>query len=419
MTSVLELEGLVTAALERRVSPVAALLDQTQALALACRDMAERFGRGGRLLVFGNGGGTTDAQHVAVEFVHPVIVGKRSLPALSLSGDAATLLGLAERWGFDDVYAKQVEVLGRTDDIALGLLDDPSVRRGLAAARSRGMLTVALTGAAGSGVAADHHLTVPSDDPRVVKEGHVTAYHLLWELVHVFLDSPSAASATTGVEQLYPFLYGGGSDASATLAATAESARQKVTEVLALRRAVGEEQAAAVAACAEQVAERVRNGGTVLAFGNGGSSTDAQDVVQTFMNPPAPARPVPALGLTNDVAVVTALSNDVGFDVVFARQVEAFGRRGDVAMALSTSGGSQNVLDALERARAMGMLTVGLAGYGGGRMAEAGVVDHLFAVPSSSVHRVQEVQTTLTHLLWEAVSHLLGAAPPPPPPDRG
>jgi D-sedoheptulose 7-phosphate isomerase len=167
------------------------------------------------------------------------------------------------------------------------------------------------------------------------------------------------------------------------------------------------------------MAEAFGAGATLLAFGNGGSSTDAQDVVQTFLNPPPHSRPVAALGLTNDVAVVTALSNDVSFDVVFARQVEAFGRPGDVALALSTSGGSQNVLEALEQAHALGMLTIGLAGYGGGRMAEAGYVDHLFAVPSSSVHRVQEVQTTLAHVLREAVSHVLAVAPPPPPPDRG
>ena len=100
--------------------------------------------------------------------------------------------------------------------------------------------------------------------------------------------------------------------------------------------------------------------------------------------------------------MVTALSNDVSFDVVFSRQVRAFGRPGDIAIALSTSGGSPNVLAALEEADKSGMVTVGLAGYGGGRMAELPAVQHMFAVPSSSVHRVQEVQTTLYHVLWEA-----------------
>ena len=150
------------------------------------------------------------------------------------------------------------------------------------------------------------------------------------------------------------------------------------------------------------MAEAFGAGATLLAFGNGGSSTDAQDVVHTFVDPPPPADPLPALGLTNDVAVLTALSNDVSFEVVFSRQVKAFGRSGDIALALSTSGGSANVLAAIEDADRTGMVTVGLAGYGGGKMAELPALQHLFAIPSSSVHRVQEVQTTLYHVLWEA-----------------
>jgi D-sedoheptulose 7-phosphate isomerase len=402
------LEALATAAFDRRVAPVQRLAEDATALAVACRDLADRFTRGGRLLVFGNGAGTTDAQHVAVEFVHPVIVGKRALPALSLVSDAATLMGVATRRGLEEVYAHQVEVLGRPDDIALGLSGDgncANVRAGLRAARDAGMLTMALLGGDGGAVLArdeaDHCLVIRADDPRIVKEGHVTAYHLLWELVHVFFDSPEAPRSGSGVEQLYPFLYGGGTDATPVLEAAAESARQKVAEIVALRREVGAAQAGALVTCASELAAAFGNGATLLAFGNGGSSTDAQDVVHTFLDPPPPADPLPALGLTNDVAVLTALSNDVSFEVVFARQVRAFGRPGDIAVALSTSGGSQNVLAAIEEAARVGMLTVGLAGYGGGRMAEQAALRHLFAVPSSSVHRVQEVQTTLYHVLWE------------------
>jgi D-sedoheptulose 7-phosphate isomerase len=404
-------QAVVADAFQRRTAPVQGLANEATALALACRDMAAHFTRGGRLLVFGNGAGATDAQHVAVEFVHPVIVGKRALPALSLVSDAATLMGVAARRGVDGVYAHQVEVLGRPDDIALGLSGDgrcANVRAGLRAAREKGLLTIALLGGDGGEILAreeaDHCLVVDSEDPLVVKEGHVTAYHLLWELVHVFFDSPeaSAAQPESGVEQLYPFLYGGGTAARPVLDAAAESARQKVAEIVELRKAVGQTQAAAIATCAERLADAFAAGATLLAFGNGGSSTDAQDVVHTFVDPPPSAEPLPALGLTNDVAVVTALSNDVSFDVVFSRQVRAFGRAGDIALALSTSGGSPNVLAALEEADRLGMVTVGLAGYGGGRMAELAAVQHMFAVPSSSVHRVQEVQTTLYHVLWEA-----------------
>jgi D-sedoheptulose 7-phosphate isomerase len=404
-------QTVVAEAFDRRTAPVEALAQDAAALALACRDMAAHFSRGGRLLVFGNGAGSTDAQHIAVEFVHPVIVGKRALPALSLVSDAATLMGVAARRGLDGVYAHQVEVLGRPDDIALGLSGDgrcANVRAGLRAARQAGLLTIALLGGDGGDVLArgeaDHCLVVASQDPLVVKEGHVSIYHLLWELVHVFFDSPEASSTQPpdGVEQLYPFLYGGGTAAGPVLDAVAESVRQKIAEIVELRRSVGQTQAAALATCAQQLAEAFAAGGTLLAFGNGGSSTDAQDVVHTFVDPPPPAQPLPALGLTNDVAVVTALSNDVSFDVVFSRQVRAFGRQGDIALALSTSGGSQNVLAGLEEAAKSGMVTVGLAGYGGGRMAQLPAVQHMFAVPSSSVHRVQEVQTTLYHVLWEA-----------------
>jgi len=417
------LDAVVSEAFERRVAPVLGLAADASALAEACRDMAGRFLRGGRLLVFGNGSGATDAQHVSVEFVHPVVVGKRALPALSLVSDAATVLGVAGRRGLEGVYAHQVEVLGRPDDIALGISADgacPNVRAGLRAAREAGLLTVALLGGDGGdilgGAEADHCLVVRSGDPHVVKEGHVTAYHLLWELVHVFFASPAAIPAAAGdgraaggVEQLYPFLYGGGSDERSVLDAAAESARQKVAEIVDLRRRVGADQAAAIAACAAQLAEAFAAGATLLAFGNGGSSTDAQDVVHTFLNPASPADALPALGLTSDVAVLTALSNDVGFDVVFARQVRAFGRRGDIAVGLSTSGGSANVLAAIEEADRAGMVTVGLAGYGGGRMGELAALHHLFAVPSSSVHRVQEVQTTTYHVLWEATRAALAA----------
>ena len=178
----------------------------------------------------------------------------------------------------------------------------------------------------------------------------------------------------------------------------------KVHEAIRLREEVFERERDRLAVCAREVAERFAAGGRLLAFGNGGSSTDAQDLASLFVNPPGEAAPLPAFGLTNDIAVITALSNDVGFDVVFSRQVAAFGRAGDIAVGLSTSGGSANLLPAFEEAHRRGLLTVGFAGGDGGRMAESRAIDHLFVVPSSSVHRIQETQTTLYHLLWELVT---------------
>ena len=149
-------------------------------------------------------------------------------------------------------------------------------------------------------------------------------------------------------------------------------------------------------------------GGRLFTFGNGGSSTDAQAVATMFAAPElADAHGLPATALTGDVAVMTALANDVSFEVVFARPLAAAGRPGDVALGLSTSGNSTNVLRAFAEGRRQGMVTVGLAGYDGGRMAEDGTVDHLFVVPSASVHRIQEAQTTIYQVLGELVFRAL------------
>jgi D-sedoheptulose 7-phosphate isomerase len=229
-------------------------------------------------------------------------------------------------------------------------------------------------------------------------------------------DGAVEQPATGGVESLYPFLYAGSSNLPAVLADVSRSTEEKVAEIVALRQLVAEQETDRLADCAAVLAERFVGGGKVLAFGNGGSSTDASDVVHTFLDPSDGARPLPALCLTNDAAVMTALSNDVSFDVVFARQVRAFGRGNDIAVGISTSGGSTNVLSGFDAAKEAGLATVGLSGYGGGKMAELESLDFLFAVPSSSVHRVQEVQTTLYHVLWEVTQAALrddAAATPP------
>jgi D-sedoheptulose 7-phosphate isomerase len=183
----------------RREEPVRELAAQAEQVALACRDMAIRFGRGGQLIAFGTGGASTDAQHVAVEFVHPVIVGKRALPAISLTSDVATVTGIAARHGMRAVFARQLRSLARPEDIALGIArgDDPSVTAGLAQARELGLLTVALAGggALAAPPVADHLLVTTATDERIVKEIQVTTYHVLWELVHVFLEQPQGATA--------------------------------------------------------------------------------------------------------------------------------------------------------------------------------------------------------------------------------
>jgi D-sedoheptulose 7-phosphate isomerase len=187
----------VTRLFELRDDPARDLARQAGAIAETCHAMAIRFHRGGKLVVFGTGGPSADAQHVAVEFMHPVIVGKRALPAISLTTDVATVTGIAEAEGIDAVFAYQLRYLAAPADIALGISADggsSSVQAGLKAARDLGMLTIALAGGGGGHIAAahlaDHVLTAGSDDPRVVKEIQVTTYHILWELVHVFFEQP-------------------------------------------------------------------------------------------------------------------------------------------------------------------------------------------------------------------------------------
>ncbi|WP_406070748.1 SIS domain-containing protein [Micromonospora sp. NBC_01638] len=184
-------------AFARRVAPAQALAGDAPQIARACYEMAVRFHRGGKLIVFGNGGPATDAQHIVVEFVHPVIVGKRALPAISLTNDAATLTGIARAEGFDEVFAAQLRLLAAPEDIALGLSADgrcTNVRRGLATARDLGLLTVGLLGGDGGDIArdavADHVVVARTEDPCIVKEVHVTIYHILWELVHVLFEQP-------------------------------------------------------------------------------------------------------------------------------------------------------------------------------------------------------------------------------------
>lgn len=219
----------------------------------------------------------------------------------------------------------------------------------------------------------------------------------------------------SGVESLYPFLYaedGPGPSALAdVLAQVANSTRAKVTEIDRVRADLDAEQAERIAACATAMALRFAAGGRLFTFGNGGSSTDAEALAGQFLRPAGGRLGLPARALTGDVATLTALANDVSFDVVFARPLAAAARSVDIAVGLSTSGGSRNVLRAFTEARRIGMLTVGLAGSSGGAMAEAAVlgeIDHLFVMPSDSVHRIQEAQTTTYHVLWELTVCALG-----------
>jgi D-sedoheptulose 7-phosphate isomerase len=162
---------------------------------------------------------------------------------------------------------------------------------------------------------------------------------------------------------------------------------------------------------AAEMALAFRSGGRLLALGNGGSATSAADMVTEMLAPSGGRRPIPALCLTNDIAVVTGIGNDLGFGDVFVRQIIALGRPEDVVLAVSTSGNSENLVRGLGEARRRGMSTIAICGYDGGRLAREQVGDHCFIVRSSSVHRIQEVQMTLYHLLTDLVQRALEGEP--------
>ena len=210
-----------------------------------------------------------------------------------------------------------------------------------------------------------------------------------------------------GTDFLYPFIEGDERDADALLADLGRSAAAKAQESARLRSATLTRSRADLDAAATAIAGAFAGGGRLFTFGNGGSSTDAASLATLFARPPW-GRALPARGLVEDTAIVTALGNDVGFELVFSRQLIAHGAAGDIAVGFSTSGSSRNVLTAFEEARGRGMVTVGLAGYDGGEMAASPDVQHCLVVRSDSVHRVQETQAALGFALWTSVQAALG-----------
>lgn len=209
---------------------------------------------------------------------------------------------------------------------------------------------------------------------------------------------------------LYPFLGRDERDAGPLLDDLARSAEAKAAASTELRRTTLSALDETLDHAATAMAERFEAGGRLFTFGNGGSSTDAAETAALFGRPPS-GRPLAARSLVADHAIVTALANDVGYELVFSRQLISTAGPADIALGLSTSGSSANLLRAFSEARRLGLLGVGLAGYGGGVMAEAGTVHHCLVVASESVHRIQEVQGAVVFDLWQRVQRALTPAP--------
>ncbi|HEY6713341.1 MAG TPA: SIS domain-containing protein [Rubrobacter sp.] len=350
-------------------------------LAEACHEMSRRFLSGGRLLAFGNGSASTDAQHVSVEFVHPVIVGKRALPALDLGPD----------------FERRLPVVQRSEDMVMGFAfpeaDEP-VERTVQAARERGALTFSLTGEAG-----EYSFAPPDEDPFVVQEVFEVLYHVLWETVHVYFEHREQGHDVGNSSFLYPFLGKGQQPLEEVVSEVQGSMLQKMQEVNSLRSAAAESEAKAISQIAAAIAERLDRGGKLITFGNGGSATDANDLVSDCVDPPPGWGAVPAVSLSAEPANITALANDIGTEAIFARQLIAHASPEDVAIGISTSGGSANILAALAEARKRGLLTVGIVGYDGGRIVGERLADHAIVVRSDYIPRIQEVQASIYHVL--------------------
>jgi D-sedoheptulose 7-phosphate isomerase len=354
-------------------------------LAEACREMSERFLRGGRLLAFGRGPYATDAQHVSVEFVHPVIVGKRALPALDLSM-------AFEPW---------LKTLVQADDMVMGFgppEGDPEVWDALDVARQRRAMTFALPGAHGS-----YFTTAATYDPFIHQELIEILYHTLWETVHVFFEHRELGHDVGGAGFLYPFLGKTKQETVEVVAEAAASIHMKVHDDTLLRERVAKEEAEKISGAAIAIAERVVQGGKLIIFGNGGSATDANDFAVDCIAPPAGYHPIPAISLAMEPANISAIANDVGTELVFQRQLIAQAQPTDVAIGISTSGGSKNIVMALEEARKRKLLTIALLGYDGGEVLRRGLTDFPLIVRSDYIPRIQEVQASIYHLIRESL----------------
>jgi D-sedoheptulose 7-phosphate isomerase len=352
-------------------------------LASACRDMSDRFLEGGRLLAFGRGPYATDAQHVSVEFVHPVIVGKRALPALDLSM----------------LFGPWLETLVQPEDIVMGFgppEGDPEVQVALDQADARRAMTFALPGARGS-----YALSAVTEDPFMHQELIEILYHTLWETVHVFFEHRELGHDVGDAGFLYPFLGQEKQHTTGVIDDVAASIKMKVEEDAKLRAQVAREEADQIANTAQAIHERVLRGGKLILFGNGGSATDANDWAIDCVLPPKGYRPIPAVSLSLEPANITALANDVGTEVIFLRQLIAQARPNDIAIGISTSGGSRNIIMALEEARKRNLLTVALLGYDGGEIVRRGLADCALIVRSDYIPRIQEVQASIYHIVRE------------------
>lgn len=207
---------------------------------------------------------------------------------------------------------------------------------------------------------------------------------------------------------LYPFLHGKPQDPERLNTALMHSVIEKARDSRDTNERFFTGQAEILVAAARALADVYRNNGKLFSMGNGGSSCDASHVAVEFVHPVTAGRPaLAATNLVADLAMISAVGNDLGFDHVFVRQLVAHARKGDALIGISTSGNSQNLIAAFAKAKEMGVATIGLTGGDGGKMKSSGAVDHCLVVPSTSIHRIQECHVAAYHIMWDLVHTLL------------
>jgi D-sedoheptulose 7-phosphate isomerase len=215
-------------------------------------------------------------------------------------------------------------------------------------------------------------------------------------------------SSESDLKALYPFLHGKPQDAAALDAALLLSVNEKARESRATNDQFFSAQASVLVAAAKALAGVYRSGGRMFSMGNGGSSCDASHVAVEFVHPITAGRPaLAAINLVADLAMISAVGNDIGFEHVFVRQIIAQGQAGDGLIGISTSGNSANLIAAFAKAKEMRLVTIGLSGGDGGKMQSSGVCDYVLVVPTTSIHRIQECHVVAYHILWDLVHTLL------------
>jgi D-sedoheptulose 7-phosphate isomerase len=278
---------------------------------------------------------------------------------------------------------------------------DPEVRATLQEAHGRDAMTFALPGVEGS-----YAVDAATLDSFQHQEMIEILYHTLWETVHVYFEHRELGHDVGASEFLYPFLGREKQGTTDLVAEVAASIVMKVQDDSKLRAQVARDEAEQISNTTLAIHERLRRGGKLIIFGNGGSATDANDFAIDCVLPPPGYRSIPAVSLSLEPANITAVANDIGTDAIFLRQLIAQARPEDVALGISTSGGSRNIIAALEEARKRNLLTVALLGYDGGEIKRKRVADFLVVVNCDYIPRIQEVQASIYHVMRESLEVL-------------